>query len=124
MAYYDAHRSDYDVPAEVKWQELEVSFTKHGGKKQAWDVFNQAVQELQSQHGENFNEVVKKYTDGPKPDNGGQMGWTHKGSLANKEIERALFELPVGQIECAHHRQGLFHAGAHHGPQTPLAHWF
>ncbi len=97
-AYYDAHRSDYDVPAEVKWQQLQVSFAKHGGKQQAWRVFDKAVQELLEKKGENFNEVVKQYTDGPKRDKGGQMGWTREGSLANKNVERALFELPVGEI--------------------------
>lgn len=96
IAYYREHLKDYAIPARVKWEQLTISFASHDGRDGATEVLKQVIQALKS--GETFSEVVRKYSDGPTADTGGDRGWIEKNSLANEEIEAALFRLPVGSI--------------------------
>ena len=96
LSDYEEHISDYETAPKVKWQQIVVNFAKHGGEQRAFAHLQQAVEELQK--GTKFADVVQKYSDGPKASQGGHWGWIQAGSLANKEIEHALFELPVGVI--------------------------
>lgn len=96
MHYYNEHIADYRKPARVHWQEIEIQHFKHGGKQNAMTAFQQVVDALQA--GQDFSSVAKKYSDGSNAANGGVEDWTLRGTLADKQLERALFELPVGSI--------------------------
>ncbi len=96
LEYYRLHQDEFAIPAKVKWQQIRISFKKHGGKQQALKVLKQCIEDLKN--GMSFDEAAKRYSDGPTADNGGYWDWTRRGSLANAEVEKALFELPVGQI--------------------------
>ncbi len=96
IEYYRAHLDDYTVPAQVKWDQVVVSHAKHGGKPDAFQIFENVVEDLK--RGTAFNEVAKLYSDGPTASNGGQWNWTRAGSLANKDLEKTLFQLPIGTI--------------------------
>ncbi|MEX2288186.1 MAG: peptidyl-prolyl cis-trans isomerase [Planctomycetaceae bacterium] len=98
LAYYEEHIAEYSFPASVNWQQIAVSFGKHGGKQQAFEIFEKAVEALKQSRGANFDEVARRYSDDPKADQGGRWGWTKQGSLADKKIDKLLFELPVGTI--------------------------
>ena len=41
--------------------------------------------------------MAEKYSDGPRAEKKGQWGWTGRGSLAESDVEEALFQLPIGQ---------------------------
>jgi parvulin-like peptidyl-prolyl isomerase len=94
--YYQAHREDYAVPAQVCWQQIVVNFQQHGGRSGSREILIKAVEELKN--GASFSDIARRYSDGPRAKAGGQWDWTRTGSLSDKNIERQLFELPVGKI--------------------------
>ena len=94
--YYEAHREDYAVIAQARWQQIVVNFQQHGGRSGARKILIKAVEELKN--GASFSDVATRYSDGPRAKKGGQWDWTQTGSLSDKNIERQLFELPVGKI--------------------------
>ena len=49
-------------------------------------------------YGASLSGVAKKSSHGFRAYEGGQHDWTTKGSLVMKEIDSALFELPVGEL--------------------------
>lgn len=95
LARYKANIKDYEYPSKVRWQRIRISYKKNGGKSQAVGVLDEVIHKLQA--GEDFGELAKKYSDGTRAEKNGQWGWTGRGSLAEPEIEAALFDLPVGQ---------------------------
>ncbi len=96
MEYYRQHQDEFSVPARVRWQQIRISFRKHGGKSAALKVLERCVQDLRN--GVPFEEVARRYSDGPTAEQGGFWDWTRRGSLADSRIEDALFTLPVGKI--------------------------
>lgn len=98
LDFYSQHIDEYSFPASVKFQLIQVSFRKHGGKREAFAAFEKAVEALKRENGENFSVVARKYSDGPKAEQGGQWDWTRQGSLTDKSLDKLLFELPVGSI--------------------------
>ena len=95
LARYKANIKDYEVPSKVRWQRIRITYAKQGGKEKAVGLLDEVIHKLQA--GEDFGEVAKKYSDGTRAERNGQWGWTRRGSLAEPEIEEALFELPIGQ---------------------------
>lgn len=96
LAYYQEHISDYEYPAEVKWQQILLLFTDHGGKEKTRQLAAQLVNELQT--GSDFAALAKKHSRGPTASSGGVWEWTKADSLADKKVEQMLFTLPVGQV--------------------------
>lgn len=96
LAYYQEHIADYEYPAEVKWQQILLLFTDHGGKEKTRQLAAQLVTELQT--GSDFAALAKKNSRGPTASSGGTWDWTKADSLADKKVEQALFTLPIGQI--------------------------
>lgn len=97
LRHYREHQEDYYVEPRVKWQQLLVDFRKHSGRAGAQDRLNEIVEKLRPTQGANFTEVAKEMSDGPNAANGGRWEWTKKGSIADKRIDNALFELPPGR---------------------------
>ncbi len=96
LAQYKSKIKDYEVPAKARWQRIRITYAKHGGKQKAIGTLDEVIHKLQA--GEDFGELANKYSDGPRAEKNGQWGWTRHGSLAEPEIEAALFELPVGKV--------------------------
>lgn len=96
LARYRSRIKDYEVPAKVQWQRIRITYSKHGGKDKAIAVLDEVIHKLQS--GADFGEIAKQYSDGTRSDKNGSWGWTRRGSLAEAEIEEALFSLPVGEV--------------------------
>ncbi len=96
LAYYDEHRSEYEFPEKVHWQQLVVSFKKHDGRTGAIEHLEKAVEELR--RGADFADVVRKYSDGANREKGGDFGWSQPDSLADEKIGQALRELPENMI--------------------------
>ena len=94
--YYQAHRDEYATPLRARWQQIRVSYAKHGGKEPAFDVLDQVTNELRN--GGDFGNVARRFSDGPNASKGGVWDWTQAGSLADQDIERALFGLPLATI--------------------------
>lgn len=96
LAYYEEHREEYEFPARAQWQQLLVTYEDNGGESGAKKVIQKVVQELLD--GADFGATVKKYGNGPKAKAGGVWEWTIKGSLANKDIDKEIFSLPIGEM--------------------------
>ena len=96
LAYYNKHIKDYSSPAEVKWQQIVVRFSKHSNKEAAKDVMRKAW--LAIRKGAPFEDVARKFSDGVSAQDGGRWGWIQKGSLADTEIENTLFEMKEGEV--------------------------
>jgi len=96
LAEYEKRIDEYKQPAQVKWQQIWISYGNHGGKKKAVAVLDAAIAELKN--GTDFASVAREYSNGVMAKEGGHWDWTQKGSLANEEVERMLFELNVGEI--------------------------
>ena len=96
LSYYEAHVNDYSYPERVRWQLLEISFAKHGGQAKALGVLEKAVDALR--RGEDFGKVVKKFSDGPQTENGGQQSWTKPDSVADEKTAAMLHKLAPGEV--------------------------
>lgn len=106
LAYYEAHLADYSYPEKVHWQLLEISFAKHGGETKSLAVLEQAVDALR--RGESFAKVAKKYSDGPRAEEGGQQSWTKPDSVADEKTAGMLHKLAVGEVSPVVHTAESF----------------
>ncbi len=95
-AEYAAHLAEYTTAAQVKWQQLQVSTKRPGGADAAFQIVQQAFSEMRT--GAEFDDVVKKYSEGPLAKNGGHWDWMQAESIANAKVRVALDELEVGRL--------------------------
>ena len=104
LDYYNEHRSDYDQPARVRWEELMISFDKHPTKSEAYAALarlgNQAHGAATTKPaGEPaFEALAPTASHGFTAADGGGHDWTARGSLAASDVDDALFTLPIGQM--------------------------
>jgi parvulin-like peptidyl-prolyl isomerase len=96
VGYFRAHLTDYDIPANARWEELMVRFDRFPNKAAAKAAIAQLGNAVQAGHP--FAEVAKTASHGATAAEGGQWDWTTKDSLTSKEIDRAVFGLPVGTL--------------------------
>lgn len=92
---YEARKSEFEQPAQVKWQQLQISIQKHGADG-AQERMRQAIQDLQN--GDEFGTVVRRYSDAPTAKDGGQWDWMQSESIALPQLKQAIETLPVGEI--------------------------
>jgi parvulin-like peptidyl-prolyl isomerase len=95
LAYYQEHDAEFSFPEKIHWQLLEIDFEKHGGRNGALAVLSKAVDALR--HGDGFDKVAKKYSDGAHADDGGKQPWTRAESVADEKIAQTLRSLTVGE---------------------------
>jgi hypothetical protein len=103
--YYEANLTQYDFPAQARWEELMVRKGKYSDPAQAYAevarLGNEAWHQASSTHDPRqaiFAEVAKAKSDGFNAKQGGQYDWTSRGSLKTKAIDDALFSLEVGAM--------------------------
>jgi parvulin-like peptidyl-prolyl isomerase len=94
--YYEENKESYAITAKVKWEQIQLKFNKNGGKEGALKKAEEIKKQLDA--GEVFAVIASKCSDGPTAANGGLWSWTVQGSIKAKEIDQALFELPIGEI--------------------------
>jgi parvulin-like peptidyl-prolyl isomerase len=94
--YYRDHVDEFTTPARVKFEELMIRYKKYPTKTAAFDAIAQMGNQVFG--GAPFAEVARRQSDSITAVKGGQWGWTSKGSLADPALERAVFELPLGQM--------------------------
>jgi len=105
--YYRAHLADYEFPAKARWEQLTVEFGSRRTKEEAFR--HMAMLGNMVLDGVPFAEVAKQHSEGPTAAEGGQRDWTTKGSLVCEALDRALFELPVGQLSPIIEDRSSFH---------------
>lgn len=103
LGYYREHEDEYFKPDRCRWEELMVRFDRHKSERDAYaslaNRLNPLVAGIDSvPPGEAaFAELAPTHSDGFTARKGGEHDWTTKGALVAEEVDRALFELPVGQ---------------------------
>lgn len=91
--YYDEHKKEFESTGMVHLMEILVSTEKYKpdeAKKRA----EAALAELKA--GARFSDVVKKYSDGPDPEQGGDIGFVKTGTMA-PSIAEAVSKLDINE---------------------------
>jgi len=90
--YFEAHKKEFASPAGVDLAEVQISTQKWGPT-----VADQRAKAALAmvQNGAKWQDVVKKYSDGPSVENGGDVGFFPKGSLL-PNISKAIQNLDPG----------------------------
>src|SRR5262249_27487059 len=96
LDYYRDHATDYDYPAQCRWEQISVRISKHPSKQAAFQILAEMGNRIYN--GAPFAEVAKSGSDALSAQKGGENDWTIKGSLASEPLDKALFSLPVGQL--------------------------
>ena len=96
LDWYNAHKEEYAIEALARWQQIRISYGKSGGKTQAAKIMQQVVAALRA--GEDFGKVATEFSDGPRKAKAGVWDWTAPGSLAEENVDRAIWDVEVGSI--------------------------
>lgn len=96
LEYYNEHLTDYEFPAEVKWQQIVVSDSVHKGTDKARRALNKVIDELIE--GKSFEQVAKDHSDGPTAKTGGMRDRSPVDGLKDKELKKVLLEAPVNDV--------------------------
>jgi parvulin-like peptidyl-prolyl isomerase len=96
VTYYRQHLGEFSTPARVKWEELMTRSEKYPSEDAAYAALAQMGNQVFG--GANLAELAKTASDGPTAYKGGAWDWTIQGSLVCQELDKALFNLPVGQL--------------------------
>ena len=97
LDYYSEHKEDYKIIGMVNWQQISLSYRKHGGPEKSRELAKSIRQRLKD--GEDFGELAKEFSDGPTAKSkGGMRGWTKHDTMADEKLNKALAELPIGVV--------------------------
>lgn len=95
LAYYEAHKKDFEEPEKVKLETILIRFNDGRSEEEARSLAEGILMRLQE--GGGFSLLAKEYSDGPYRDSGGDMGWVKKGELM-ETIDSLVFDLDKGEI--------------------------
>lgn len=95
VQYYRDNMEKFTTQERVRWQELVLKYDYHDGKQKTAAEMLRLVQQLKN--GADFGELAAKYSDALSADKKGDMGWLTQGALADKELEKELWQIPGGQ---------------------------
>ena len=99
-AYYNAHKSEYSVPEQAKSRHILIQVPQGAdansdaaAKAKAEDILKRI------QHGANFADLAKKYSDDPgSKDSGGELGFAQRGHMV-PEFDQAIFTQKIGDTK-------------------------
>lgn len=96
LDWYNAHKDEYAIEALARWQQIRISYAESGGRPEAAKIMQQVVAALRA--GEDFGKVATEFSDGPRKAKAGVWDWTAPGSLAEENVDRAIWDVQVGKI--------------------------
>lgn len=97
LDYYRKHIDQFTPEERLRWQEIRVSISRHGGRAQARQRMKEVIERLRSGQHE-FGAVAREYSDALSAEENGNRRWLTRGALRDKKLEQALFALPSGGI--------------------------
>ncbi len=106
VKYYNDHKDEFTSEERVRAQEIVVLFNKNGGRQGAEAKMTHVVKELQKDR--SFADLAMEYSDALSAEKRGDIGWLNKGSLADKNVDAALFALPEGKMTKVYVRDDRF----------------
>jgi peptidyl-prolyl cis-trans isomerase SurA len=98
QAYYDAHKSEFSQPEQVRLSEILVPTPADAAESVVAQAKSKAEAIAEKiKDGASFDEVAKQNSGGPTASQGGDLGLFKRGALA-KVLEDQTFSLPVGGV--------------------------
>lgn len=108
LSYYRSHPDEYKIEARARWEVLSSKFNRFGGDKaQTYKHLARMGNEVVG--GASFSAVAKRASHGFKAAQGGYHDWTRQNVLASKEIDKAIFTLPLNRLSKPIEDQNGFH---------------
>src|SRR5438477_5440328 len=105
--FYDEHKSDMEQPERIKLSEILVSTEKKNASDTSTEEQRIAVAQTkaddllaQIRKGGKFEDIAKKYSDGPSAAQGGDLGYFNRGALA-KILEDKTITMKYGDVSDA-----------------------
>ena len=106
LDYYRENQKDFEHPGRARWEQFTMRFSGHPNKAEAFAALARMGNEVLD--GRPFADVAKEYSEGTTARDGGARDWTTQASLRSKELDRAIFGLPVGKLsQIIEDEQGL-----------------
>lgn len=97
-AYYDAHPEEFQLPEQLRLKQILIRIPEGASTEVIERKRRKAEQVLaESRKGEDFVQLVEKYSDGAERRSGGDLGAFKKGDLT-PEIDRVIFSLKDGDV--------------------------
>lgn len=96
LSYYHNHRDEFDREAKTTWEQLTISHSKQPLKREGWAEIARMGNEVKLA-GRSFAEVAKEKSHGPTASEGGIQTYPSESTIS-RELEKAITELPVGQL--------------------------
>jgi peptidyl-prolyl cis-trans isomerase SurA len=122
QAYYDAHKSEFEVPEQVHLSEILVPTPENATDAQITEAQAKAdALAAKLKDGANFAALAKSSSGGPTASAGGDLGDFKRGSLGDV-LEKATFSLPAGgNTAPIRTRQGfvILHVDSHQAAGVP-----
>ena len=104
---YQKELSKYEFPAKAKWEQIMIRFDRAGSRSSARKKAEELTEKIVN--GANLAALAKKESHGFRKSEGGQYDWTTKGALVAKEVDEALFSLPIGTLSDILESESGFH---------------
>lgn len=93
QAYYDTHPEKFRLPEKIRLKQVLLRLPENPSKEEVEELRQKAEKILsEAKSGGDFTRLVQEYSDGPERRQGGDLGYFHKGELA-QEIDQAVFGL-------------------------------
>lgn len=91
--FYNQHKADLARPEQVKLSEILISTDQAGNDETKLAADQAKADDLlkQLKAGANFEDIAKKYSEGPSAAQGGDLGYFERGKLA-KQLEDLTFD--------------------------------
>lgn len=97
MQYYKEHAEDWDKPGRAKWRQLTARFDRFPSQEAARAAIDAMGNEVYL-GGKPFEAVARTSSHGFTADEGGMVDWTTQGSLKSKQLDEAIFSIPLQRL--------------------------
>jgi peptidyl-prolyl cis-trans isomerase SurA len=95
--YYEQHPDEFSLPERVKLRQILVAAPAANAEEHASKRAKAQTVLEQLRSGAEFDQMARRFSDGPEAKEGGVLGWFAPGSLM-PQLDRAAFTLQNGQI--------------------------
>ncbi|MBP90404.1 MAG: hypothetical protein CMJ64_27475 [Planctomycetaceae bacterium] len=97
IEYYEKHVEDFRVPTRARWEQVTIRFDRFSTKFEAGEGIAKIGNELF--YGRPFKAIAQRSSHGANAEEGGYQDWTQWGDFSvSREINKAVFSLPVGEL--------------------------
>lgn len=94
---FEQDKDKWQRPARVRFQKMSVLFKKFPDKNAAYNEIVGMFEEVRT-GGAPFSSVAARRSQGAKAQEGGFFDWTTQGSLRSKEVDDAIFSIPLNRL--------------------------